>query len=137
MAVRIRRVDYFHAEVRDQPGEAYRLLSDLAARGVNLLAFSAVPLGPVTTQLVIFPEDPETLYPAAERTGLRLTGPERALLIQGADELGALADIHRRLYAAGVNVYASNGVTDGAGHYGYVAYVRPQEYEPACAALGV
>jgi len=39
------------------------------------------------------------------------------------------------LYEANVNVYASNGVTDGKGSFGYVLYVRPEEYEMAAAAL--
>ena len=36
-------VEYFYATVMDEPGEAYRVLSALADRGVNLLAFTAVP----------------------------------------------------------------------------------------------
>ena len=40
---KIRRVDYFHATVKDSVGAGYRLLSELAAEGVNLLAFNAIP----------------------------------------------------------------------------------------------
>ena len=46
MAARIRKVNYFYASVRDQPGEGYRLLTRLAGAGVNLLAFTATPVGP-------------------------------------------------------------------------------------------
>ena len=46
MSYRIRRVEYYHATVVDQPGEAYKVLSTLADLGVNLLAFTAVPAGP-------------------------------------------------------------------------------------------
>jgi hypothetical protein len=56
---------------------------------------------------------------------------------QGDDELGALASVHEKLYQARVNVYASSGVTDGKGSYGYVVYVRPEEYERAAKALEV
>jgi hypothetical protein len=135
--MRIRRVEYFHATVKDQPGEAYRLLSQLASADVNLLAFNAVPVGPEQTQLVIFPESVESLAQAAEKTGLILTGPQRAFLIQGDDKLGALVDMHRKLSDARINVYASSGVTDGVGGYGYVLYVRSEHYEDASAALGV
>ncbi len=41
------------------------------------------------------------------------------------------------MFEAGVNVFASNGVTDGKGSYGYVLYVRPQDYEAAARALGL
>ena len=46
MANHIRLVDYYYTTVQDQPGEAYRLLNQLAGQGINLLAFTAVPIGP-------------------------------------------------------------------------------------------
>ncbi len=101
------------------------------------MAFTAVPVGPMRTQLTLFPADPGKFKSAANNAKLKLDGPHRALLAQGDDELGALAGIHERLYEAGVNVYASSGVTDGRGSYGYVIYVRPEEYEQAVAALEV
>ncbi len=133
----IRRVDYYYTTVEDQPGEAYKLLSTLAEAGIDLLAFTAIPVGPTRTQLSIFPSESATLETAAGRVGLDLDGPHPALLVQGDDELGALAGIHEKLYQAGVNVYASNGVTDGEDSFGYVLYVRPEDYEQAAEALEV
>ena len=49
-----------------------------------------------------------------------LDGPHAAILVQGDDQLGALARIHVKLYAARVNDYASTGVADGRGASGYV-----------------
>ena len=43
-----------------------------------------------------------------------LVGPHRAFLVQGDDHLGALAEIHRRLFEGNINVYASSGVTESA-----------------------
>ncbi len=137
MPAKMRAVDYFYLTVKDRPGEAYRLLSQLCAENVNLLVFSAVPMGPEHTQLVLFPEHVEALARAAEKMGLVLTGPQRAILIQGDDQLGALCDIHHKLYEAQVNVYASTGVTDGRGGYGYVLYVRPERFGDAARALGL
>lgn len=137
MSLSIHRVQYFYATVKDQPGEGYRILSELATGDVNLLAFSAVPMGPAHTQLVLFPENADRLVRIAAKAGWVLTEPHNALLIQGDDQLGALADIHARLYNAKVNVYASNGVTDGKGSYGYILYIRPEEFETAAQTLGV
>jgi hypothetical protein len=122
--------------VKDRPGEAYRLLSELAAEKVNLLAFNAIPIGVEHTQLVLFPDDSKHLTTAAGKLGLVLIGPERAFLIQGDDQLGAIADIHRRLFDAHINVYASSGVTDGRGGYGYILYVKGDQYRSAAAVLG-
>ena len=133
----VRRVDYFHTTVRDEPGEAYRLLSNLAELRVNLLAFTAVPIGPFQTQLTLFPEDDALLRDASRKSGMLLDGPYPALLVQGDDELGVLSRLHKRLYEADVNVYAATGVTDGRGGFGYLIWVRPEQYEKAAEALGV
>jgi hypothetical protein len=55
--------------------------------------------------------------------------------VNGDDELGALAEIREKLYEANVNVYASTGVTDGEGSYGYVMYVKGNEIDRAVRAL--
>jgi len=133
----IRRVDYFNTTIRDRPGEGYKLLAQFAEMGLNLVAFTAVPIGPSSTQLTLFPEDSGSMASAAQRAGMRLDGPHPAFLVQGDDKLGALAEIHQELYAAGVNIYASSGVTDGRGTFGYLIYVRPEDYDRAAAALGI
>jgi len=137
VASQIRRVQYFHATVKDRPGEAYGLLAQLAGSGVNLLAFSAVPAGVEHTQLMLFPERINQLLRVAADVGLVLSGPQHALLIQGDDKLGALAECHRKLTEREINVYASTGVADGQGGYGYIIYLRSEDIERAAAALGI
>ena len=133
----IRRVEYFYTTVEDRPGEAYRVLSGLADSGVDLLAMTAIPVGPSRTQMALFPADSAQFRDVAGRIGMELDGPYAALLVQGDDELGALKRVHQRLAEANVNVYASTGVTDGAGTFGYLVYVRPDEIERAASALGI
>jgi hypothetical protein len=137
MGYNIQKVDYFYATVQDQPGEAYKILSVLEELGVNLLAFTAVPVGPGSTQLALFPEDPEKFKHEALNAQMKLDGPHHAFLVQGDDELGALANIHLKLYEMNVNVYASSGVADGKGSYGYVIYVKPEDFGRAVEALGL
>ena len=137
MTARIRRVECFDATVRDVPGEGYRVLSLLEGEGVDLLAFNAVPMGDDETRLMLFTEDADRLRQVAASAGMSLGNPQRAFLVQGDDHLGALAEIHKRVYDAEVNVFASWGVTDGTGRYGYVMWVRPERFEEAAAALGL
>lgn len=135
MAYTIRKVDYYHTTVRDRPGVAYKLLSQLADFGLNLVAFTAVPVGPSQTQLTLFPEDALKMESVAQRAGMRLDGPYSALLVQGDDELGALAEVHHQLFQGNVNVYAATGVTDGRGAFGYLIYLRPEDYGRATQIL--
>ena len=137
MSFKVRRVDYFNTTVRDQPGESYKLLSLLADLGVNLLAFTAVPTGEDQTQLAVFPADSSKLINEARLAGMNIEGPHHAFFAQGDDHLGALTSLHRKLFEANVNVYASNATTDGRGSYGYVIYVSPDQFEQAAQALGI
>ncbi len=68
---------------------------------------------------------------------MNLIGPHGAFLARGSDDLGALVGVHEALYKANVNVYSSTAVTDGHSCYGYLIYVRPDEYDRAAAALGI
>src|SRR3989304_1047350 len=109
MAFTIRRVEYYYATVRDELGAAYRVLSQLAELGVNLLAFTAVPSGPALAQFALFPEDPNKLVAEGRTANLPLDGPYHALLVQGDDELGALADVPQRLVEKGGGIYPAPG----------------------------
>jgi hypothetical protein len=137
MGATIRTVDYYYTTVFDRPGEGCKLLAKLAAAEVNLLAFTAIPIGSERTQLVLFPENVDMLIRAAEESVFTLVGPQKAFLVQGDDQLGALIDIHRTLYDASINVYSSSGVSDGRGGYGYIIHVKPEDFEEASRALGL
>ena len=137
MAVSARRAEYYYVNVRDELGAAYRVLSALSQRGVELLAFTAVPSGADRAQFAIFPEDPSRFATEARLAQIEVDGPHHALLVQGDDELGELARVHERLLRAGVDVYASSGVTDGRGSFGYIVYVREDQFEQAAAALEI
>jgi hypothetical protein len=136
MALTVRTVEYFYTRIEEESGKAYEILARLASEEINLLAFSAVPFGPNRVELTVFPDNSEQLTSLAKRLGWTLTGPYHACLIQGDDQLGALAAIHKALVDAGVSIYASSGVTDGTGHYGYVIYLKEGDHIKAAKVLG-
>ena len=136
MSVRIRRVRYYTANAADRPGSAYQILQQLSDADVNLLAFSCLPIGPSSVHVTLFPEDPDRLERVAKSVGLVLTPPQEAILVHGDDQIGALTELHRQLYDHHVNVFATNGLTDAKHCFGYVIYVRHDEIDRACEALG-
>jgi hypothetical protein len=135
MALTVRNVEYFYARVANDPDKTYVLLAQLAAEEISLLAFSAVPFGESHVELTLFPDRAADLSTAAAKLGWTLAGPQHAVLIQGDDHLGALADIHKCLTQAGVKIYASTGVTDGTGRYGYIIYFSEDDHVEAARAL--
>ncbi len=137
MVETVRRAVYFYTTVEDKPGEARRLLEFCIAHSVNLVNFTAFPITEGRTQVCFLPENVQSLELAAEKAGISLVGPKLAFLIQGKDRLGALVEYHSKLADAGVNVYAANGTTDSRGGFGYVLWVKLEDYERAARALGV
>jgi hypothetical protein len=102
---------------------------------VNLLGLTAIPMGPESTWLTLYPTDSNLLLRAAQRLNVVLNGPHHALLVQGDDEMGALAGVLTKLAEADVNVFGSYAVADGKGHYGNIINLRPEHYERAARAL--
>ena len=135
MSASIVCADYYHAMVKDRPGAAYELLAQLAQTGVSLMAFNAIPMGTNRTQLVLFPRSPSRLIKAAEDAGVELTGPVHPVNVRGDDKLGALAETHRKLYDASINVFASGGVVADCGRFAYVLYVNEKDFEHAARVL--
>jgi prephenate dehydratase len=137
MRFNIRRAEYYYITVKDRPGQAYEMLSRLKGMGINLIAFNAVPFGPESTQLTLFPDDSAKLEKLARQVGLHMDGPHYAIMVQGEDEPGALAAIHEKLYKANLNVFSATAVTDGKGDFGYIIYVQHDAFEQAAEVLSI
>ena len=137
MADRIRRVDYYHLEVEDKPGQGARLLTQLAEAGVSLLSFTAFPIAGGKTQLTVVPENRDAFVNAATRVGLRHSGPRECFFVQGDNRAGAARDALKRLADANVNCVAANGAAATPTHYGLVLFVAQGDVTAAARALGV
>jgi hypothetical protein len=137
MSYKVQKLNYYYTITQDKPGEAHKILSMLADVGVNQLAFNISHIGPERSQITLFPEDDAKLASVAERAGISLDGPYNAFLVHGTDELGALVDVHEKLHEANINIATSTAIANGHGSFGYVIYVRPDDYLKAAAALSI
>jgi hypothetical protein len=136
MADTVRGVEYYYVTVPDAPGEGQRILSALKERGVNLLAYLGFPLGGGQSQIDLVPQDPESLREAAQQAGITLSDAKRAFLIQGDDQVGAVAEITAKLAEANVNVTAAAATGAGSGRYGMILWVAPADLARATEAVG-
>ena len=135
MAETVQRVDYFYVRVANKPGEGAKILATLREAGVNLLAFSGFPRAG-KAQLDFVPADSAAFKQAARKAGWKVTGPKRALLLQGDDRIGAVTEVVEKLAAAKINVTAVDAVCGGAGRYGAIAWVDPRHFVRAAKLLG-
>jgi hypothetical protein len=132
----IRKIDYYDATVPNKPGEAARILSALEQAGVNLIAFSGFPQGARKAQLDFMAEDSAALKKAARATGLRLGPKKTGFLVQGEDHLGAAATIARKLSEVGISLTSMQTICAGAGRYGGLFWVKPEDVRKAAKVLG-
>jgi hypothetical protein len=137
MSYKVRKLNYYYAITQDKPGEAHKILSILADVGVNQIAFNTMQMGPERAQITLFPEDESLLINVAKKAGLNLDGPYKAILVQGTDEMGALVEVHEKLHNANINIASSTAIADGSGSYGYLIYVRPDDYNKAAETLSI
>jgi hypothetical protein len=133
----VRTVDYFYLEVADQPGALAPVLARLKEARVNLLSFTAFPSRGGKAQVDLVPESSEALAKAARAAGFSLSEKKRAFFVQGTDRPGALAEVHRKLADAGINVTAANGCVAPKGGFGMILWVKPDKFDAAAKVLGV
>lgn len=133
---KVRKVDYYYVMLPNRAGQGAKVMSGLAAEGVNLLAFSAFPSGS-KAQLDLVPEDGAKLRKAARKLGLKLSVRKSGFLCQGDDRVGAMTTILDKLAAAKISVTACDAVTGGKGRYGAIFWVKPKAVAKAAKTLGV
>lgn len=132
----IRRIDYYTATVSNKPGEAARILGSLAEAGVSLTAFSGFPEGARKAQLDFMPEDAAAFKRAARQAGVAVSARKTGFLIQGQDRCGALAETASKLAQSGINIVSMQGLCAGAGRYGGLLWVKPEDVRKAAKVLG-
>jgi hypothetical protein len=135
MALEVKRVEYYNVTVRGHIAEGSELLTTIADSGVDFLAYKAIPLEPERTQFTLFPIDGSKMTAGAIRAGINLDGPYPAVIITGDEKPGALAEIYRKLFQAGIQVEESSGIAHINGGYGVVLHLKHEDCDKAMAVL--
>ena len=135
MADTVRLVEYFYVMAPQKPGVGASLLAELRQAGVNLLAFTGFPSGR-GAQVDFVPENAAAFRAAAKKAKWKVTGPKKALLLEGDDRPGVIAEVMQKLSDAKLNVTAIDAVCAGAGRYGAIVWVAPRDVTKAARALG-
>jgi len=135
MSNTLRKVDYFYVMLPNRAGQGAKVMTALAAEGVNLLAFSGFPSGG-KAQLDLMPENSAKFRKAAKKLGLKVSKRKTGFLYHGDDRVGAMTKILDKLAAAKVNVVAVDAVTSGKGRFGAIFWVKATAVAKASKVLG-
>jgi len=135
MSNTLRKVDYFYVMLPNRAGQGAKVMTALAAEGVNLLAFSGFPSGG-KAQLDLMPENSAKFRKAAKKLGLKVSKRKTGFLYHGDDRVGAMTKILDKLAGAKVNVVAVDAVTSGKGRFGAIFWVKATAVAKASKVLG-
>ena len=134
MATTVRKTAYFSMRTPNRAGQGARLLSALAAHGVNLVAFTGFP-NAGRAQVDFIPYDVSKFTKAARKLGLKTSRRKTVFLAQGSDKAGAIASVCGRLAKAGINMVAMDAVAAGKGRFGAIFWVKPKDVARASRVL--
>ena len=136
MADVVRRVECYYTEVPDRPGAGAKVLNALKVARVNLIACIGFPTATGRAELDFVPSNRRAFLAAARQAGIKLEGPDVAFLIQGEDQVGAVADVLTRLGEARISVVAMKSIAAGRRRYGAILWVKPRNVAKAAEILG-
>jgi hypothetical protein len=135
MADSVRKVNYCATTVSSRAGQGARMLTELKNEGVNLMAFTGFPTKAGKAQLDFVTDDMAGVRRTARKNGWRLTKTKRGFLVQGRDQIGAVARHIQKLAEQRVNVTAADAVCAGKKRYGMILWVKPKDYARAARIL--
>ena len=96
----------------DEPGELARLAEVLGAEGVNIDGFCAVTSGGGQAEIHILVDDAAPAFTALQKADIAVANEQEVEVVAVEDKPGVLADVSRRLGAAGVNITLAYLATD-------------------------
>jgi hypothetical protein len=102
MAISVKQIRLWRAEVEDRPGSLARTLEPLAGIGASLQVVMSYHMG-TKAAVEVFPVSGKKAAEAARRAGLSESGPP-ALLVSGDDRPGIGHAIARATADAGINI---------------------------------
>ena len=135
MAHETLKAQYCYVTARNRPGVASEVLASLKDAGVSLIGFLGFPTKRGKAQLDLVVEELGPIKKIAKKEGWKLSKPKRCFILQGADEVGAVAEPMAALAAAKVNVVAASAVVSGDGRFGMVLWVKKKDYTRAAKLL--
>jgi hypothetical protein len=135
MAVSIKRVEVWAADIMNRPGMLARVLEALASGGANLEFVIARRVSEDTSRVFVAPLRGAKQLRAAADVGLSRAAGMHAIRVEAPDRPGLGAKITRAIAAAGLNIRGLSAAAPKKQSVCYVAFARADEAERAVKVL--
>ena len=131
----IKQFDYHYMVIDDDALQVAGIVNACSESGIDLLGLSEFPLGDGKSQLDLIAEDAGILANTARLMGWSLSERKSGFIIRGRNRPNAMAEVLGRLADAHVGVLAVQAISAGAGRFGALMWVKPEDVAKAATVL--
>jgi len=131
----IKQFDYHYMVIDDDASQVAGIVKACSESGIDLLGLSEFPLGDGKSQLDLIAEDARILANTARLMGWSLSERKSGFIIRGRNQPNAMAEVLGRLADAHVGVTAVQAIAAGAGRFGALIWVKPEDVAKAATVL--
>jgi hypothetical protein len=135
MAVTVKKIEVWVADLANRPGTLARVLEALAQSGADLEFLVARRVTENTSRLFVAPLKGKKQQRAAAEVGLMPAKGMHSIRVEGVNRPGVGAELSRAVSVAGINIRGASAAAIGRRHVFYLAFKTEDDAKAAAKVV--